>query len=277
MRNKNGELILFLDSINFPDIVVLTEHWLKCDELYCLENYVTVSKFCRSDSVHGGTLIMVKKKTLETLNFVNVDRFDYLLEEKCFEFSVIHSKRLNLYIIGLYRSPIANFQIFLKSMEAILSNISIRARLVVSGDFNVDFLDSSSGNLKQLTSLFDSFNIKMHVDSPTRITSTSSSALDYFCSNLNSITDCRVVNAGLSDHEAVVATLTLETKIFRMNKCRYGRLFTRRNYTRFKTMCNNCNWSNILGNDDPLEGFHSLLSNVFNKAFPTVLIKKKEK
>ena len=57
IRNKTDELYLYLDTGNYPDVLVITEHWLNQDESLFLPNYILLAKYCRTVTIHGGTLI----------------------------------------------------------------------------------------------------------------------------------------------------------------------------------------------------------------------------
>ena len=124
VSNKLDDLLLFLDYHNFPKIVIIVEHWLKPDETIYIPNYVLVSKFSRTLHSHGGTLILVYEEFLnDCCEFVQIDRYQHLLEEMMCEFSIVFCSRLNLYVLGFYRSPGANVQHFLKKLDIICCQV----------------------------------------------------------------------------------------------------------------------------------------------------------
>lgn len=130
------ELELFLDTLEQPEIILVTEHWLNSQEPLFISNYLLVLLLCRYESVHGGILILVKNCFQNLYSFVNIDKFDHLIEKQ-FEFSIVHSKKLNVYIIVIYRSPKYNVNALMNGSENILSQIPPSATLILSRDFNI--------------------------------------------------------------------------------------------------------------------------------------------
>ena len=89
LRHKTDELFLLLEELNFPEIIAITEHWWNVDEPVFLKNYTTVTRFSRSNLSHGGTMILSTNS-----DFSAVAKFDNLLSEKVFEFSIVYHKTL---------------------------------------------------------------------------------------------------------------------------------------------------------------------------------------
>ena len=52
IRNKINEFEVFLESLNYPSIILLTEHWLQPNESCYIQNYLTVSVYSRQNSLH---------------------------------------------------------------------------------------------------------------------------------------------------------------------------------------------------------------------------------
>lgn len=275
IRNKIDELYIFLDGIGFPDVLLLTEHWLVTDEPISVPEYNMLSKYSRSVSSHGGTLIMVRSSLLEAYSFVDFKNFDHMIVEREFEFSIMNVPVLNAFIVCLYRPPSADVPVFMSRLELLLAGFPLHAWLILAGDFNVNFADKTQIHSQLLSNLFVSFGLTMHVKEPTRVTKFSSTLIDYVCSSrVSEFVSCYVLNAGLSDHEAVLCNFNIskgKTKPIRQE----GRLYTRRNYGRFSQLCSASNWGYVLSSPDPLEHFHALLSYNFNIAFPLKTVKRR--
>ena len=83
----------------------------------------------------------------------------------------------------------------------------ISSNIIVCGNFNINFLDSSSKALL-LESLFYSFYLESTLDFPTRIMHTTKTLIDNIFlvkKNLNTITH-PLIN-GISDHDGQIVTL----------------------------------------------------------------------
>ena len=147
---------------------------------------------------------------------------------------------------------------------------------VLLGDFNINFNDKESPNTISLSILLQSFNLRMHVYSPTRVTRYSSTLIDYFCSSFGSQVDCSVIASGLSDHEAVLGRVCFQSSS-KKQKHKFGRLFSGANYNKFVQICSKVNWNSIMQTVEPLLNFHLKLKECFNQAFPIQKIKLKSK
>lgn len=276
VRNKGNELHILLEHNNFPQYVLLTEHWLKPDEPFELHNYVIASKFCRTQSLHGGTMILVHDSIYKKSELKTLDKFNYLLVEKEFEFSIIFDSRNNIYFICIYRPPSCDIMNFLIRLEDLLSKFSVNSHVIIAGDFNINYEEKMAASTQALENLFVSYNLKMMVQNPTRISEHSSTTIDYVCTNLDERNlTCNVISAGISDHEAV---------IFKFLACysnkisfRFGRIYSKKNFEKFKQKCDLIPWEDVLFASDPMSAFHKLLTNVFEDCFPKRKIKRKNK
>lgn len=245
----------------------MTEHWLKVDEPLFIPNYAIFSKYCRTHSGHGGTLILIKESFLDLFDCVCIDKFDMWLVEGEFEFSIVCFSKICLYLVCIYRPPETDLNVFISRLENLLQQIPLNASIVLTGDFNVNYLDDTSIKVQALKSLLLSFNLNMHVEAPSRLTSTTSTLIDYVCTNMDpEMVTCTVVDAGLSDHHAVICTLGVESQSRKAT--RRGRLYTRHNYDKFAHICLNTDWQSILNAVDPLHKFHKTLTKIFNRSFP---------
>ena len=60
IKNKIDELTLLIKSVNFPEYLLLTEHWLYDGEPLYLFNYTVLAQYSRISFVHGGTVILIR-------------------------------------------------------------------------------------------------------------------------------------------------------------------------------------------------------------------------
>ena len=261
--------------MNFPDIVLITEHWLRPGEIPFIQDYTPLSIFSRESSLRGGTLILIRSLNVSKYSFENIYKYDFLLKEFCFEFSLIYCKQNNLYIICIYRSPSSSIKEFLERLDSLLLEFSTSAKIILTGDLNINFTDKNSINTTLLVNVFTSFGLHMHVNSPTHIRRNTSTMIDYVCSNLDDVS-CRVLNSGISDHEVVLSTFSICLGKLRAKR-RYGRIFIRSNYDKFEQICRDKDWGCVLRSPDPISTYHATLVDIFQRSFPLRWIKSRQR
>jgi hypothetical protein len=211
IRSKLYELEIAINNLNLDvNIITLTEHWLKKNEEDCmvLPNFQLASIFSRETYSHGGTCIFVRNKT-EFLARSDIVR---LSEEKIFECSAIELKKLNIIILCIYRSPSACFKLFLDKLEFLLTKITQENKtrsILISIDINLNTL-SNCQNTHKLCSLLNSFNIKLAINKPTRVTHSSATCIDNILTNLElKNLNLIVEENGLSDHKSIILSLDI--------------------------------------------------------------------
>ena len=261
--------------MNFPDIVLITEHWLRPGEIPFIQDYTPLSIFSRESSLRGGTLILIRSLNVSKYSFENIYKYDFLLKEFCFEFSLIYCKQNNLYIICIYRSPSSSVKEFIERLDSLLLEFSTSAKIILTGDLNINFTDKNSINTTLLVNVFTSFGLHMHVNSPTHIMRNTSTMIDYVCSNLDDVS-CSVLNSGISDHEVVLSTFSICLGKLRAKR-RYGRIFSRSNYDKFEQICRDKDWGCVLRSPDPISTYHATLVDIFQRSFPLRWIKSRQR
>lgn len=151
----------------------------------------------------GGVAIFSKE-------YVNCDQYVLQLSiERQFEVAAItfQSESLSkIILIGLYRPPLGDFNIFLNNFHELLQQIH-RTKFIIIGDFNINVINKSDPKVKSFQNLLDSFNLKWEINSPTRVTSQSATAIDNVVSNLAPSIKVDVLNSAISDHFAQCVTL----------------------------------------------------------------------
>lgn len=176
MLGKELFIELFLNSEDV-NILCLTEHWLKNDQLmFSFNNHHLASSFNRENAIRGGSLILIQNgiKYKERTDIVTLS-VERTIEIACIELE-------HLIVLSVYRPPNSSFDIFEKTMDVALSKIKCNKNVTVCGDFNVDLL-VGSGNSSKLKSLFMCYNLGNLFLEPTRITETSATCIDNIYSN----------------------------------------------------------------------------------------------
>jgi exonuclease III len=150
---------------------------------------------------HGGSCIYVK----EYISTKVIDYFTTFGEEINFELSLIELTDYKLYIVCIYRAPDGEIDIFLNKLETLIQKLlSKNKSLLLCGDWNIDLLHVNN-NQKDLADLLERYNLVNTVQSPTRITKSTSSMIDLMI--VNDMLYKRPASnheLGLSDHLAQI-------------------------------------------------------------------------
>lgn len=204
------ELLDIFNDMYKSDILTITEHWqseIQLDNLI-LQGYQLVSRFCRTTSLHGGSVIFVRKEIMSH-KFDEVKYIKNKSIERCMECSAV-CRNGDVCVITVYRPPDGDIQIFFESLEEVIAYAVGNFKFIfLTGDLNVDRLVPSMNN-KILDDLFCSYGLKSLVDRPTRVITTvrgtSSTSIDYMVTNLPGGCRLSVLDAGVSDHLAQYLT-----------------------------------------------------------------------
>ncbi|KAG8286123.1 hypothetical protein J6590_067189 [Homalodisca vitripennis] len=78
---------------------------------------------------------------------------------------------------------------------------------IIIGDFNVDVINVTDMKTRKLGDLLKTFDLHWSVNSPTRVTVTTATAIDNVITNMPSVAVSLIVTA-ISDHDAQLVTLT---------------------------------------------------------------------
>lgn len=262
-----------------PELVLLTEHWLRPLEPCDIPDYYIVSKFCRQNTTgYGGTIILINKHFSNNFYLQDIKRYDHLTVEGIFEFSIAFNEKINIYIVCVYRPPNGVVTEFLTNLELLLTLLPKDSKIILSGDLNINYEATNSPSTHALRNLLTSFGIKMLVKEPTRTTDSSATTIDYFCANfMEDEIKCRVTNVNFSDHDSVVAECPILVNFTTKIPKKMGRIYSRKNFDKFKRSCFEIDWNITLRSGDPVQEFHSLLKGSFDKSFPVCRMRQKNK
>lgn len=274
-RNKVNEIGLLLHTLYYPEIVCLTESWLRPDEEENLkiDGYKIASSYCRIVSKGGGVLMLVKDNIKFTKKPVNNSK------DKLFEVAsiVLYIKKSVFHVSCIYRSPGSSSVLFAQSLEIFLSsNKNIH---FICGDFNYNFLGNSE-EMQNITEIFASYGFTQTFSSPSRIQNGSVSLIDnIFTNTSNNLLKCMTLNNALSDHFIQLLIFKEELKTestMRKNK----RIYSRENKNAFKHFLGRESWEDVY-NENNIESkftkFFETLMSIFNMAFPVTEMKDKTK
>lgn len=186
-----------------PDIFVISEHGYLQDTVpqFKINNYVLAENFTRQSHQGGGVAIFIKP----SLHFQPF-RIPFALDLD-FEAAGINIETHRygkLAIIGLYRSPNrqSDHHSFFQKLESLLNILQSRhSKFIIIGDFNINVLNHTDPLTQWLRDVLTSFDLTWSLNAPTRVTPTSSTALDNVITNIPN-TSVSVIETAISDHYA---------------------------------------------------------------------------
>jgi exonuclease III len=183
MMSTFDEFILTINQFPF-DIITLSETWLK-DNPYLLD-YVSIPGYVnifrnRNHIRGGGVGIYCRDHNINFKQRQDIEKLQPDMERIWLEIPG-RNKNSKLLLGVMYRSEIIlSKQSWLDGFESILSYLLTRwdGLLLITGDMNVDLLNSSSPLTKQYLEILDMHSFQQMVTKPTRITATSQTLIDY--------------------------------------------------------------------------------------------------
>jgi len=133
--------------------------------------------------------------------------------------------------------------------------------LILCGDWNIDFLHEDS-NQKDLTDLLLMYNLVNTVQSPTRITKSTSTLLDVIIINRNYCMElATVIELGFSDHQAQVLPV-LHKKHASVNKRVLKRHFVDNNIREFEYFLKKVTWQEVFSETEVNAKFKVFMNSV---------------
>ena len=277
LENKLDELnaILTMHLTNI-DILCISEHWLRGDDLRAIviPNFNLVASFSRTEIIHGGVCIFARNNIASKA----LDSYTCLSTEKVFECAVARFQSYNLTVVCFYRTPDSCLSNSLKRLESMLSKLqNNKETLVICGDFNIDTL-AKSQEKEEFINLLASFNLKITIDSPTRICGNTLSCLDQIViPNKCNYKYSEVIHMGYSDHEAQILEMYLnDSTEFPRNTYVRKRFVTDTNIEYFNQLLDTETWHEVYEHshvNEQFEIFIKIFRHYFDIAFPLKTIK----
>ena len=204
-----GSKMFFIDQLvneSFSDILCISEHWLSSSALsdISLYGFNLISDFSRVDSRGGGTAIFAKD--FIRCRDIDVSKFSCARDFEC---SCVLLCDLGTLVICIYRAPNTNVSSFLGRFNNFIQYIYDSydfARVIVAGDFNIDLLSEISTS-RSFIFLIASLGMRIFDIIPTRVSSHSSTCIDYFLvgENASDFSTYRYTHGAVdfSDHDFI--------------------------------------------------------------------------
>lgn len=198
LRNKLDDIEIMLNSMQKPDILVITETWLYENEsdYYHITGYN--SEFC-SREIRGGGVAVYLKEEIEygVIMNKNLNKCSYLN---------INLRSANLRLIALYRPPEVKYRLFANDLENIIREVNDDA--IIIGDMNVDLLKHQQEKVDYKL-LLTSYGFRLvNTTRPTRITENTKTLIDHVVVNdQNMDVGLNLLSSSVSDHEIQVVRI----------------------------------------------------------------------
>jgi hypothetical protein len=290
-EGKVEEVEVFLNNLTIkPDLICLSEHWLTEHNTFILQrlnSYRIGAKYCRRNQRRGGVCVLVggaiRFKTRTDLMKFNVETiFECCGLELEFPARTI--------VLAIYRSTLytkCKLNVFFNKLNAILAYCRKKnpvCKFIIAGDFNIDLITESSFK-SEFLNILESYQVNVHIDTPTRKDKTSNTCIDNIITSFD-LSHCKswVIEGGLSDHTTQLVTINLNPSHpskslnnSRKNTCKFGRSFSQNNLAIFLNGIKSEDWNALYregfetSNVDTLYNiFLRIFLNKFEHAFPRV-------
>lgn len=152
IKNKLNELEIFLEELNKkPSIIIITESWLKNEEVkyFNLKNYQSLGN-CRTNQRGGGIIFFIN----DNLNY-NVIKNEQFHKSHLI---LINLSDLNIKVAGFYRSPSTRTDHFFEILENTLDKID---NLICCGDANLDLFKINDLQVQKYINILEINNYKL--------------------------------------------------------------------------------------------------------------------
>ena len=160
-------------SYNNPNIITLSETWLTesiTDSSVHLENY-TLYRADRGS--RGGGVVTYISSQLKSQLIIPKVKPEYF--EGIFVKVILHANK-QLIIGNIYRPPTSPKRESVKNILATVSSLGDPKEIILLGDFNLNWADSSTFTERNL---FSGANLTQIIKEPTRVGPTSKSLIDW--------------------------------------------------------------------------------------------------
>ena len=190
------------------DIICISETWLHekiQDTLVKFEGY----KLYRQDRHSypgvkkrgGGLLIYIKDELSGFSNLIApLCKTTPNLEQMWLEICKPNFKRQLICVV--YRPPSGCINSFVQEISTCVDQLeySMGFELTLIGDFNINYHKTSSPECKVLKELERKYQLKQHINNPTRVTNKVKSTIDLALSNMTMVSEAGVLQHMIADH-----------------------------------------------------------------------------
>ncbi|XP_044750587.1 uncharacterized protein LOC123310936 [Coccinella septempunctata] len=184
--------------------------------------------------------------------------------EKVTEMVAVRYPEKNILLLAVYRVPDGDFGVFLDIFSDALQELCQLKdfRVVVAGDFNVDFrVDSTEKN--RLLDLIETFGLRITTTEPSRMTKTSSKCIDNIMTNLSeNDTTTETEELHFSDHRAQIFTYMHEDENHKRQEHIYKRNMGKKCIRKLRRAIREFDWESLLSGKSAQEAYTSFHDNL---------------
>ena len=244
-------------------IIAISETWISGTPLIPFKlpgyNFVNVN---RHRGRGGGVGLFIS----DSIDFIiNTDVVQTEEERDCCESLFIDFVNKNIkHSVGvIYKKPSCNNETFFEYYNRLIATVSSeRKNLYVLGDFNIDLmkcpLDHNASNFVDINSSFGLFPL---INSPTRVTPSSSTLIDNIFTNvLDSHLDCGCLCVDITDHLPIFLLTNIELSKKRKKLPNLGRNISTEGINSLNNELCNTDWSPVYSALDVDDSYNTLLS-----------------
>lgn len=270
LRQNLDVFLTELSAINlYPEIIVLSEIWVKSNELdlYNVPNYVSFHKTNETFRA-GGISIYIKKNcdlSIIDCNKVYINTADILTLE--FKF-----KNKIFFIIAIYRHHLFDKNLFIREInEFFYSNNCFRNQenVFLIGDINIDILLNDDLIVDNYISTLNINGLECLLKEPTRITSTTSTCIDHVFARVANkakvAVEVQLRNVSITDHLMTMVTVCMHQPVVVGVAESFGTDNTesyRINYETLNTLLVDMDWSDVYKESNPSIAFDVFINNL---------------
>lgn len=187
------------------------------------------------------------------------------------EVSATFIKNYNLIILCFYRSPAANFKLFMENLHKIFQHIDVSKNIVVCGDFNVKF------NLRDRESLeLEDFLATYNLISSVSFNTRGNNRIDNLFHNMDSSRASMGGISVFSDHNGILASFkTTSLNEDDLPKTKYIRRITNENTFSFYNDLQSTDWNfikTITNGNEAFSAFFGKFLSAYETHFPLKIV-----
>ena len=287
LNSNYDHLCTLLDSINYPEIAILSETWQPRLPNTIICNYHPLIHFTRQNRKGGSCGIFISQKLEINKQFIIQNLPNFTTFE--FTYAQVNSKtkfkKYKYLIISVYRPPNTKVTEFLNEFDHFLSIINdTDAEIILAGDINIA-INSRSTNSKKYSKLLYKHHLLQTVQSLTHYSKTTQTLIDHVLTNINCnshVINCQIAT-GVGIHLPILTTITKsEKRNPKPHKFTHTELIERNtdNIIEALQLKDWHKWvtdTSDLNCNDTFNSFHDIISDTISAHTITTTIKKKLK